>query len=418
MVQRDAGRRGVVVTGVGCVSPIGVDAPATWLAAVAGRSGAAPIRSFDATSCPVRIAAECAAVPPPEGVPRRDIRHLDRVVTLALTAAQEAVRDAKLTPGSVDGERLGVALGTGIGGVGTLFESHRALLERGPRRVSPFAIPMSLANMPSGYLAIRFGARGPNMTVAGACASGAQAIGEAARAIERGDADAIIAGGAEAVINPLVVTGFAAMRALSTRNDDPARASRPFDIDRDGFLIGEGAGILILEGADTAARRGARPRGEVLGYGVSADATHIALPDEDGAGARLAMSRALADAELRPDDVDCVNAHATSTPAGDVAEARALRELFGAHIERLPVSGTKSMTGHMLGAAGAVEAILCVRAMEERLLPPTVNLDRPDPACTLDHVASKARPWEARVALSNSFGFGGLNISLLLGRSD
>lgn len=416
MGARQGGRRRVVVTGLGCVSPLGTDASATWAAAAAGKSGAGPIERFDASQITCQIAAECREPLGLPGIPPKESRRLDRCILLALEAALEAMRDAGLAPESLDSDRIGIAVGTGIGGAETLLENHKVLLERGPRRISPFTVPMALANMPSGYLSMQFGARGPNLTPVGACASGAQAIGEAFRTIQRGDADVMVAGGTEAVILPLVVAGFATMRALSTRNAEPARASRPFDADRDGFLIAEGAGILILEGADFAERRGARVRGEVLGYGGAADAAHIALPDEDGAGACLAMRRALSDAGCEPEDVGHINAHATSTPAGDAVEAQAIRSVFGAHTDELPVSATKSMTGHLLGAAGAVEAILTLQALEEGLLPPTINLENPDPACELDHVAPKARPSDARIALSNAFGFGGLNASLVLGR--
>ncbi len=417
MGSGDAGRRRVVVTGVGCVSPLGKDAPSTWAAAAAGKSGAGPIQRFDASGIGVRIAAECRAPLSLPGLAPKETRRLDRCILLALEAALEAAQDADLRLDTLDCDRIGVAVGTGIGGAETLLTNHQVLLEKGARRVSPFTVPMALANMPSGYIAMHFKARGPNLTPVGACASGAQGIGEAARIIERGDADVMIAGGTEAVILPLVVAGFTTMRALSNRNDEPARASRPFDADRDGFLIGEGAGILILEAAEVAERRGAKVRGEVLGYGIASDAAHVALPDEDGAGACLAMRRALADARCAPEEIDHINAHATSTPAGDAVEARAIRTVFSEHAADLPVSATKSMTGHLLGAAGAVEAILTLSALEEGLLPPTINLENPDPACELDHVGPKARRHDARLALSNAFGFGGLNVSLVLARS-
>jgi 3-oxoacyl-[acyl-carrier-protein] synthase II len=414
MQQGRSGRRRIVVTGVGCVSPIGRDAVTTWDAATAGASGVGPVSRFDPGDLPVRIAAECAPDVEPRGLAAKDVRRLDRVARLVLSAAEQAVEDAGLA--GYDGDRVGVVIGTAIGGLETLLDAHDVLRERGPRRVSPFAVPMLLPNMSAAYVSMAHGLRGPIGCPVGACASGAQALGAAARLIERGEADAVLAGGTEAAILPLVVAGFAAMRALSLRNDEPQRASRPFDRARDGFVLGEGAGVLVLEALDHAEARGARVRAEWLGYGEAADATHPASPAEDAAGARLAMGRALAAAGLPPDAVGYVNAHATSTPAGDRAEALALRSVFGAHVERLAVSATKSMTGHLLGAAGAVEAILCVRALETGVLPPTRNLDQPDPECALDHVAAKSRLSSANVALSNAFGFGGVSASLLLGR--
>jgi 3-oxoacyl-[acyl-carrier-protein] synthase II len=413
-----AGRPRAVVTGLGCVTPLGVDVAATWSAAVDGTSGVALLRGFDAADLAVRIAAECAAEIGPRDMSPKEARRLDRVHRLALAAAEEAIADARLGAGAVDPERVGVVIGTSIGGIGTLLEGHAVLRDRGPRRLSPFVVPMTLPNMTAGLVSMHWGFRGPIECPVGACASGAQAIGVAARLIERGDADMVIAGGTDAAVLPLVVAGFAAMRALSSRNDEPARASRPFDADRDGFVLGEGAGVLVLESERFAAARGARRRAILLGYGEAADASHPASPPEDARGARLAMLRALADADLAPRDVDHVNAHATSTPAGDRSETAALRAVFGSHVDDLPVSATKSTTGHLLGAAGAVEAIFCVRALETGTLPPTINLERPDPDCALDHVSNKARPHAARVALSNAFGFGGVNASLLLGRAD
>jgi 3-oxoacyl-[acyl-carrier-protein] synthase II len=313
--------------------------------------------------------------------------------------------------------RGAVVIGTSIGGIETLLDGHDVLRERGARRLSPFVVPMTLPNMTAGFVSMHWGFRGPIGCPVGACASGAQALGAAARMIERGDADVALAGGTEAAILPLVVAGFASMRALSTRNDEPRRASRPFDRARDGFVIGEGAAVLVLEAEEIARARAARVRAQWLGYGEAADATHPASPPEDGHGARLAIERALADAGLPPSAVEHVSAHATSTPAGDCAEVVALRSVFGPHLERVPVSATKASTGHLLGAAGALAAILCVRALESALLPPTINLDDPDPACALDHVAHKARPQPARAALVNAFGFGGVNASLLLGRA-
>jgi 3-oxoacyl-[acyl-carrier-protein] synthase II len=312
---------------------------------------------------------------------------------------------------------MGVAIGSGIGGLETLANSFRALFDAGPRRVSAFTIPMAIGNMSSGYAAMRHDLRGPNLGVAGACASGTHGIGGAARVIERGDADVMVAGGAEAPVTGLTVAGFANMRVLSTRNDDCQAASRPFDLDRDGFVVGEGAAALVLEELEYARARGARILAHVLGYGATADAGHIAQPTEDAEGAQRCMRLALADADLSPTDVDHLNPHATSTPVGDAAEARAIRGVFGRHADQIPVSATKSMTGHLLGASGAVEALLCVSVLETGVMPPTINLDRPDPECDLDHVANKARQQQARVEMSNSFGFGGTNATLIFGRN-
>ncbi|HSJ99455.1 MAG TPA: beta-ketoacyl-ACP synthase II [Myxococcota bacterium] len=410
-----SGRRRVVVTGVGCVSPLGRDAAATWAAVAAGASGVRTLTRFDTSELPTRFAAECAPALAPAGLSSKEVRRLDRSASLVLVATEEAIADAGLGAG-IDRDRVGVVIGTAIGGIGTLLGSYDAMLERGARRVSPFTVPMTLPNMPAGYVSMQHGLRGPILCPVGACASGAQALGAAARLIERGDADVVVAGGTEAAVHPLVIAAFAAMRALSTRNDEPARASRPFDLERDGFVLGEGAGVVVLEAAEHAAARGARVRAEWLGYGEAADASHPASPAEDAGGARLAMTRALADAGLAPEEVDAINAHATSTPAGDRAEVQAIRSVFGARAEHLPVSATKSVTGHLLGAAGAVEAILCVLALEDGLLPPTINLDRTDPDCALDHVTPKAREKALRAVLSNAFGFGGVSASLLLGR--
>jgi 3-oxoacyl-[acyl-carrier-protein] synthase II len=413
-VRRSLGRR-VVVTGMGCVTPLGRDLASTWAGAIEGRSGIAPFRNFDASNLPVGFGGEVPGELDLGDVAPKEARRLDRMIALAVAAAREAVADARLGD-DVDRERAGVAIGSGIGGLSTLEESCHVIETRGPGRITPFMIPMIISNMASGYVAIRHGLRGPNLCHVSACATGAHSIGEAARIIERGDADLMLAGGSEAACCMLGVAGFAAMRALSTRSDDPAAASRPFDRARDGFVMGEGAAVLVLEEAESARARGATVRAEVLGYGMSADAVHMAIPTEDAEGAQRCMRLALADADLAPSDVDYLNAHATSTPAGDPAEARAIRAVFGAHADSLPVSSTKSMTGHLLGAAGAVEAALCIRALETGLLPPTINLDDPDPECRLDHVANKARAARVRVALSNSFGFGGTNAALIFGR--
>ena len=418
MARNPREHRRVVITGMGCVTPLGVDVASTWEGAIAGRSGVRTIESFDASEFSVRFGGQLPAGVVVDGLPVKEARRLDAMILFALAAAQEAIRDARIEVTPESGERIGVAIGTGIGGIQTLFDGYKTLLSGGPRRVSPFVIPMSIGNMAAGYVAIRNGLRGPNLCHVSACTSGAHSIGESARLIERGDADVMLAGGTEAAVTQIGIAGFAAMRALSVRNDAPATASRPFDLDRDGFVIGEGAAVLVLEDLERARARGATIHAHVLGYGTTCDAAHVAIPTEDGEGAQRCMRLALADAELAPNDVDYLNAHATSTPAGDPAEARAIRAVFGPHVDRVAVSATKSMTGHMLGAAGALEALLCVRALQTGILPPTINLDRPDPECALDHVANKARHVNARVALSNSFGFGGSNASLVFGRAD
>jgi 3-oxoacyl-[acyl-carrier-protein] synthase II len=408
--------RRVVVSGLGCVSPLGGDAETTWEAAVAGRSGVAPITRFDTADYAVQFAGETRAELDLGSIAPKEARRLDRCVAFAVAAAREAMLDSGIDLSAADCNRIGVAIGSGIGGLSTLEAGTEVLLTRGPGRVNPFTIPMTIANMPSGYVSIQHGLRGPNLCHVSACATGSHSIGEAARIIERGDADIMLAGGTEAAINRVGIASFAAMRALSTRNDAPAAASRPFDRDRDGFVMGEGAAVLVLEAEEHALARGAKVRARILGYGRTADAMHVALPPEDGEGPRRCMELALADAGLSPADVHHLNAHATSTPAGDPAEVRAVRALFGAHADSLGVSATKSMTGHLLGAAGALEALFCVRALETQTLPPTINLDQLDPECELDHVANKARETRCEVALSNSFGFGGTNAALVLGR--
>jgi 3-oxoacyl-[acyl-carrier-protein] synthase II len=415
MAPHPSRQRRVVVTGLGCVTPLGGDVASTWEAAVAGRSGVGPFTSFDASELPVRFGGEVKGELDLGDIAPKEARRLDRMIALAVAAAREAVASAALDPTPAEAERIGVAIGSGVGGLHTLEESFNILSTRGPGRITPFMIPMIISNMAGGYVAIRHRLRGPNLCHVSACATGAHSIGEAARIIERGDADVMLAGGSEAANTRLGVAGFSAMRALSTRNDDPQAASRPFDRDRDGFVMSEGAAVLVLEEAEHARARGARVRGELLGYGLSADAVHMAIPDEEGEGAQRCMRLAIEDAGLAPADVDYLNAHATSTPAGDPAEVRAIHRVFGRHVERLAVSATKSMTGHLLGAAGAVEALFCLRALESGVIPPTINLDHPDPECQLDHVANKARQGALRVALSNSFGFGGTNATLVFG---
>jgi 3-oxoacyl-[acyl-carrier-protein] synthase II len=411
-------RRRVVVTGVGCVTPLGIGVDRTWRAVIEGRSGIGAITRFDASDFPVRFAGELREELDLSALPSKEARRLDRAIALALVAADEAIAQAGLVVNDDNRERVGVVIGTGIGGIETLQRGAESLAEGGPRRVHPFMIPMAICNMASGYVAIRHGLQGPNLCHVSACATGAHSIGEAARIVERGDADVVIAGGCEAPITSVGVAGFAAMRALSTRNDDCQAASRPFDRDRDGFVMGEGAGVLVLESEEHARARGATPIGVLLGYAATCDATHVAQPTENAEGAQRCMRAALADADLAPSDIDHLNAHATSTPMGDASEVRAIRAVFGAHAEQIAVSATKSMTGHMLGATGAVEAIFALRAIETGILPPTINLDSTDPECQLDHVANKARHQRIRVALSNSFGFGGTNAALIFGGAD
>ena len=406
----------VVVTGLGCVSPLGVGVEPTWQAALAGASGVSRLPEDFEPRLAVQIAARVRGEVDPGDIAPKELRRLDRVILLALAAAREAVADAGLADGGVAPERAGVAIGSGIGGVTTLLANHRALLDAGPRRISPFFIPMTLANMPAGMVAIQHGYGGPNLCHVTACASSAHAVGESLRILERGEADVMLAGGTEACVTPLVMAGFASMQALSRRNEEPERASRPFDRGRDGFVMGEGAAVLVLERGGHARARGARVRARLCGYAATADARHIAAPDPEASGAIRCIRGALADAGLPPDAVGYVNAHATSTPAGDEVEAQALHAVFGAHIERLAVSSTKGATGHLLGAAGALEALLCVLSVETGTLPPTLNLDDPDPECALDHVAGKPRETGTRVALSNSFGFGGVNAALLFDR--
>jgi len=406
----------VVITGMGAITPLGNDVETFWQNVVAGRSGVGPITLFDASALKTRIAAEVKGFDPEAWFGRKEARRLDRYAQFALAAAQQALQDARLDPAHVDRERVGVILGTGIGGIGALVQGVETLMTRGPDRVSPFMVPMMLADTAPGLIAIAYGFRGPNMAVVTACASGTNAIGEAMHLIRRGDADVVIAGGAEAGILPIAVAAFNVMGAISTRNDEPERASRPFDRTRDGFVMGEGAGILVLERLEHARARGARIYAEVVGYGASADAYHITAPLENGEGAALAMRRALADAGLSPREVDYINAHGTSTPLNDKSETQAIKAVFGEAAYDVPISSTKSMIGHLLGAAGAVEAIVCVRAITDGIIPPTINYEHPDPECDLDYVPNVARRRPVRVAMSNSFGFGGHNACVIFRR--
>jgi 3-oxoacyl-[acyl-carrier-protein] synthase II len=405
----------VVVTGLAAITALGKDLTTLWNNLMQGKSGVSLVDSFDTSEYPTRIAASIKDFNPEDYLDKKEARRMDRFVQFAVAAANLALKDAELSVREhTDPERVGVYVGSGIGGLATWEEQHRVLLEKGPRRVSPFFIPMMIANMASGQISIQTGAKGPNSTAVTACATGTNTIGDSFKLIQRGDADVMIAGGAEATISPIGMAGFCAMRAMSTRNDEPERASRPFDRDRDGFVMGEGAGVLILESLEHALKRGARIYGEIVGYGMSGDAHHITDPDPDGAA--RCMARAIKDAGIRPEEVDYINAHGTSTPVGDISETTAIKKTFGDHAYKLAVSSTKSMTGHMLGAAGGVEAVISMLAIHHGYIPPTINVDHQDPQCDLDVVPNEARKADLRVVMSNSFGFGGHNASIVLKR--
>ena len=405
--------RRVVVTGLGTLSPVGNTADEFWSSLVQGRSGVGMITKFDTTGYPTRIAGEVRDFDPLNFVDKKEARRLDPYLQYAVASSVLAVQDAALDTGKVDGTRFGVLIGSGIGGISTLLESHRNLLEKGPDRVSPFFIPMLIANMASGLVSMRFGAKGPNSAVVTACATGNHAIGDSFKIIQRDAADVMIAGGSEAIIVPLTIAGFCSMKAMSTRNDEPAKAMRPFDASRDGFVAGEGAGILILESLDHALARDARIYAEIVGYGMTGDAHHMTAPDPEGDGAARAMAAAVHDAGLDVSAVGYINAHGTSTPYNDKFETTAIKRVFGDHARRLAVSSTKSMTGHLLGAAGGIEAIATVLALHHGVLPPTINYETPDPDCDLDYVPNQARKQDVDVALSNAFGFGGTNATLV-----
>jgi 3-oxoacyl-[acyl-carrier-protein] synthase II len=410
--------RRVVVTGVGLVSPVGIGTEETWRALLAGRPGAAPITLFDASRHSTRFACEVKGFDPLQWIEKKDLKKVDRFIQFAIAAADLALEDAGYGVPREEAGRVGVFIGSGIGGFATIEREHEALLRGGPRKVSPFFIPAAIINLAAGWVSIRTGAKGPNSATATACTSGAHAVGDSFRLIQRGDAEVMIAGGAEAAITPLGVGGFCAMRALSTRNDAPEKASRPFDRDRDGFVMGEGAGIVLLEELEHARRRGAKVYAEVVGYGMSSDAYHISAPCEDGDGAVRVMRATLQDAGVAPDVVDYVNVHGTSTPRGDVVETIATKTVFGEHARRVALSSTKSMTGHLLGASGGLEAGIVALAIRDQVLPPTINHESPDPECDLDCVPNAARKAEVRYAISNSFGFGGTNGALLFERFD
>jgi len=403
----------VVVTGLGIVSPLGIGVDTFWANLTAGVSGVGRITRFDPEGYTTQIAAEVKNFDPADYFEKKEARRLDRFTQFALVATREALADAGLQLEKADRDRVGVILGTGIGGIETLEEQHKILLNRGPDRVSPFFIPMMIANMGAGQIAINYGLRGHNVTTVSACASSSNAIGDAFRLLKQGLAEVVITGGAEAPVTPLAIAGFCSMRAMSTNNAEPARASRPFDARRDGFVIGEGAGVLILETREHALKRGARIYAEVAGYGCTCDAYHVSAPDPEGKGAALAMALALREGNVAGAEVDYINAHGTATPLGDRLETLAIKQVFGEAVGRLAVSSTKSMTGHLLGAAGGLEAVACILAIEKGIVPPTINYEYPDPDCDLDYVPNRARSRTVEVALSNSLGFGGHNVSLL-----
>jgi 3-oxoacyl-[acyl-carrier-protein] synthase II len=415
-LRRTRMRKRVVVTGLGCVSPVGNNVKDTWQALLAGKSGAAPITAFDASAHKTRFAAEAKGFDPVALFGARESRKMDRFTQFATTATLEAMAHSNLTIDETNRDRIGILIGTGIGGITTLIEQYEALRQRGPDRVSPFLIPMMISDGAAGNIAIRVGARGPNMSVATACASGTNALGEAAEMIRRGSADVMIAGAAEAAISTIAMAGMNVMTALSTRNDDPQKASRPFDKNRDGFVMGEGAGILILESLEHARARGANILCEFNGYGTTDDAHHISAPAEDGAGAANSMRFALENAGLNFEEIDYINAHGTSTYLNDKSETSAIKTIFGKQAYKIPVSSTKSMTGHLLGASGALEGVISSMTIIENMLPPTINYETPDPICDLDYVPNQPRKAEPRNVMSNSFGFGGHNATLIISR--
>ncbi|HSP35470.1 MAG TPA: beta-ketoacyl-ACP synthase II [Thermoanaerobaculia bacterium] len=412
-------KRRVVVTGVGMVSPLGVGNEPTWQGLIEGRSGVGPITKFDAAQYTTRIAGEVHGFNPEEWMDKKEVKKSDTFIHYALAAAQIAIGDAKFDPKTIDGDRFGVIIGSGIGGLPLIEEMHAKLLERGPSRISPFFIPGLIVNLAAGQVSIRYGARGPSSAPATACATGAHAIGDAVRIIQRDEADVMFAGGSEAVITPLAVGGFAAMRALSTRHDEPQKASRPWDLNRDGFVMGEGSGIVLLEERQHAVRRGARIYCEITGYGMSSDAFHITSPSEDAGGMMRVMQRALKDANLAPQTIEYINAHGTSTPVGDRIETLAIKRVFGEYAKNIMVSSTKSMTGHLLGAAGGLESAIAAKVIETGTIPPTINYETPDPQCDLDYVPNKARQKPGiRHVMSNSFGFGGTNATLIFSKHE
>lgn len=408
----------VVITGMGVMTSLGSDLQTFWGHLVAGKSGVSRIESMsDIDAYPTKIAAEFRDFQPEKYIDAKELRRMDRFVQFAIAAAKEALADANLDVAKdTDPERVGVYVGSGIGGLGTWEDQHNILRDKGPKRVSPFFIPMMIANMGSGQISMATGAKGPNSTVVTACATGTNSIGDAYKLIQHGEADVMICGGAEATIRPTGMAGFCALRAMSTRNDEPEKASRPFDIGRDGFVMGEGAGVIILESLEHAQKRGARIYAEVIGYGMSGDAHHITEPSPEGDGAARCMERAIKDAGISPEDIDYINAHGTSTPVGDKVETLAIKRVLGDYAYKVPVNSTKSMTGHLLGAAGGIEAIISVLTIQHGILPPTINIENQDPDCDLDYVANKAREHRVDIAMSNSFGFGGHNATIIVKR--
>jgi len=406
-------KRRVVVTGLGLVLPNGIGVEEAWRNTCDGKSGIGRITRFDTSQFQTKIAGEVKGFNPEDYVEKKEIRRMDLFIQYAIAASKMALEDAGLEINEAISDRTGVIIGTGLGGLPTIEEYHSVLLEKGPNRITPFFIPKLIANMASGHVAMRFNAKGPNTCVVTACATGAHCIGDAYRAIQYGDADAIIAGGTEANITPLCVGGFNVMKAISTRNDEPEKACRPFDRDRDGFVISEGAGVVILEELGFALRRGARIHAEIIGFGMNGDAYHITAPSPNGEGATKCMSFALADAGISPDQIDYINAHGTSTPLNDLAETIAIKTVYSDHAYKIPISATKSMTGHLLGAAGSTESIFTILTLKDGIIPPTINLENPDPQCDLDYVPNESRERDVEIGMSNSFGFGGTNAVLI-----
>ncbi len=411
-------KRRVVITGMGMVSPVGLSVAESWDSVLQGRSGIAPIDIFDTSAFPTRFGGSVRGFDIAKYLPEKDARKMDVFIHYGIAAGCEAFEAAGIEVNDENADRIGVAIGAGIGGITGIEDGHNSYLKGGPRKISPFFVPGNIINMISGNLSIKYGLKGPNFAIVTACATGTHNIGEAARVIQYGDADVMVAGGSEMATSPTSFGGFASARALSRRNDDPERASRPWDRDRDGFVLSDGAGVVVLEELEHARRRGAKIWAEFVGYGMSSDAYHMTQPPEDGEGAARCMTSALRDAKLNPEHVSYINAHGTSTPAGDAAETRAIKRAFGEHAYRVAISSTKSMTGHMLGAAGGVEAIFSVLALHHGVIPPTINLDNADPDCDLDYVPHQARQLDLQVAMSNSFGFGGTNASLIFRRFD
>jgi 3-oxoacyl-[acyl-carrier-protein] synthase II len=406
-------RKRVVITGVGMITPLGIGVEQSWDGLIAGRSGIRKITQFDASAFPTKIAGEVEGFNPEDYIGSKEVKKMDRFIHFALAAATMAINDSGLKITDKNAQRVGVIVGSGIGGLRAIEHYHTVFLEKGPKRITPFFIPMLIVNLASGQISIKFGAKGPNSAVATACATGSHSIGDAYKIIQRGDADAMIAGGTEAVITPLGIGGFNAMKALSTRNDEPEKASRPFDGNRNGFVMGEGSGIVILESLENAMNRGARIYAEIVGYGMTADAYHITSPSPNGEGAARCMEMTLKDGCINPSEVDYINAHGTSTKYGDEIETNAIKTVFEEHAYKVAISSTKSMMGHLLGAAGGVEAVITVLSIYNDIVPPTINLDNPDPECDLDYVPYKSRKMKVNCSLTNSFGFGGTNACLL-----